>query len=180
MLFLKGYERKRPMPDKPSLFELLGCNEESPYLGYISYCIYKEEKLDHINNLKANGYEGEALALEIEKFQEAATTRSQQKAYRILAIEKLKEFSDELLADKTHEIEDTYKKQFAKTSSWWKSVFASVIGSFLFTLLTALIIFIIWAQQVDKAAILESVFGVEVVEKSASSTPDGPSLNIQE
>lgn len=137
--------------------------KENDIIGIVAYSIYKKNKTEYLKS-KQESMNLEYLSdSDLEEFNRMSNTDSQIEGYKNEAKRILSEYSNILLSEKLHEIDNHYRKTTYTT--FFSGVLQNFISSILFTLFLGLIAFILWSSQVGFEEVFEKVFKVEIVDK---------------
>lgn len=160
---------------------------EFDILGHIAYAIYKQQKIAHIREFKADE-DRQPTDSELIPFNKFSSSQASIDGYRIKAERILQSFTDNVLEDTIIEVENDCKKNQSeilkeiitpiappsKGKLFWNGVFQSIVGAFMFSLIIAG--FVIINQTRDKGieSVIENTFDVKIEkgDANANSTPN--------
>ncbi|MDY0142843.1 MAG: hypothetical protein RBR97_13215 [Bacteroidales bacterium] len=155
---------------------------EYDILGHIAYSIYKQQKIDHIEDFKKeNGKEPSDQ--ELIPFNKFTLSKTSIEGYRIQAERILQSFTDNILEETIIEVENDCKKNQSellneiikpikppsKGRFFWNGVLQSIIGAFMFSAIIA--VFVIINQTRDKGieSVIENTFDIRLVKPSPTN-----------
>lgn len=124
-------------------------SQDDDFVGLVAYSIYKKEKIAHVKAFQEkHGRDPEPT--ELENFHSSARNRIDQ--YKELAEHRVANFGEIIYSEKLESLETQYdlriKEEIAKISpSWWKGVFQSIVGSFIYTISIGLVVMAILCAQ---------------------------------
>ena len=129
---------------------------EEDMIGHIAYSLYKKHKIEYINSKKVEGQE--LTDEDLKPFNDISSVDSAIQNYRIQAELILQDFTNEALEESLTEMQEQailnqtiILKDVVKelTPGFWKNVWIGLVSSFIFSLVLALIAFIIHFQGSD-------------------------------
>jgi len=136
--------------------------DEKDLTGMIAYSLYKRNKIEVIEGKveKSNSSISDA---DLKEFNEFSNTKSQIESYRDKAEKIIVDYSNVLFKNKLDEIENFYKKKAVLKFS--HGVLQSILGSFFYTFLIAILFIILWSTQVGMEEMIEKIFQIDIVRK---------------
>ena len=153
--------------------------DKDDVLGIIAYSLYKRNKIDFINNFKAN-YGGSPSDAEMITFHASSTTESSLEGFRRQAVDLARTFMDSALDEERQELEQEYAEKYylSKVNEEVKSLKPNYLFSFLFGVSQGLVssvlfagligvfAFVFWSSKIGAPKLLGDIFGYEVIEKT--------------
>lgn len=136
--------------------------DETDIVGHIAYSLYKADKIRFINNFKEEK-QREPKENELKSFHNASCLEGSLNGYKLLAIDLLKSFLDNTLAESVHQAETECQEQYksnikevitpllppTKHRQFWNGVWQSVLGAFFFAIILAAFAFVIRFKGTD-------------------------------
>lgn len=149
-------------------------NDENDFIGKIAYSIYKEDKIEFINNFNIKHSKNPDQD-ELKQFHEIASTVNSISRYRLEAEALLQEFLDntltEALAEASEEIKSNQillireEVRKLKPAGFWSGVWQNVMATVVLTGILALILLIINFSYDGFWKTFGNLFGYDVVKK---------------
>jgi hypothetical protein len=130
--------------------------EPNDFVGLCAYSIYKQEKIDYIIKWKEkNGRDPKPY--ELQDFHTQSMNRCEQ--YRMIAVQRVEIFSEEILAEKIADIEEFYKDEAISKSrfAWWNGVWQSLTASVIFSFVIGIILVILIGVKFGFVRIFELI-----------------------
>lgn len=142
--------------------------DNDDFVGMVAYSIYKQQKIEWLNNFKKeNGRT--ATDAELESFIQFSNLASQLESYRDQATNLIDTFLDVVLADKYEEMQEEIRHNAtiaAVKKTFLQSVFENALGGVVATLLTLGAIGIFWVSSQGPERLIR-----EAIQSYASEGP---------
>jgi hypothetical protein len=149
-----------------SIYGLL-VEDQNDFLGILAYSVYKRQKIEfiHVHLAKTGQPPSDA---DLAPFYALSRSETQLQHYRTQALALAEEFVTTAFGEHLETTRETLEQEYkvkleTLKPSFGESVFASVIGSFVFTLLLGLIVFFSWSLTQGPQQVIESIFKVRIV-----------------
>lgn len=151
-------------------------NPKDDLVGFIAYSIFKIREIEFIENYEAkNGKRPTQRAMK--QFRLNASGKQNISSYRREANELLNSFINKAIAKKTDDIRNILPERIivnseSATKLFMYGVWQSVIGSFLFVLLTGILAFFYWSSQRGIGEVVKEIFLIEQSTEKEKLTPN--------
>ncbi len=142
--------------------------------GHVAYALYKRDKLKFCESIDASE-QRPVEARELEIFIRSANLPTRIDAYRTEAEKALRDFAQEVLNGQLVELDHEYQAKLAAelkaARSFWRSVGENLVANLLAIAVTALLLLIIYGTRIGFAPLLGDVFGYDIKERPAQTSP---------
>jgi hypothetical protein len=141
-------------------------DDQDDFFGIIAYSVYKRQKREQVNQYHVDNGRYPTNG-DLSAFYQIAKSPMQQEHFRQQALELMSAFCQQVLDDKTNEIDDEYKNKFNERCEklkphFWFGVWQSVVGSLVFLLAIGVIMLILWGFQSGPQGVVERLFNVKI------------------
>lgn len=150
----------------PSVYSLL-VKDKDDFLGILAYSVYRRQK-QGLTDEPAEDGDGTSLKSKAEAFGELSRSSAQLELYRDQALKLADSFTDALLSESIKAIQKKLETEYhakleATRPSFAQGVWASVVASFVFTLLLGIFVFFTWSLKQGPRQVIENIFDVKII-----------------
>lgn len=122
-------------------------NSDSDIQGIVSYHFYKKQKVEWCKEFKKNN-KRDATNDELKTFHNSFTDEAIS-SLKIKSEKTLTEFAKIIVGKEINVIDTTIDKTLKKSTSFWSNVGINILSSIIYSILIALITFIVWSLDHD-------------------------------
>lgn len=163
------------MPGSNTIYGSL-VESQTDFLGILAYSVYKRQKTELIARLRERTPEGELPEAELRSFYELSRSETQLTHYRAQAAALAEEFAIEVAGQEMDAERERLDREYrlkleSQKPKFWSAVFASVVASFIFTLLLGLLVFFSWSLKQGPKDLIETVFDVKITPHERQTEP---------
>lgn len=157
-------------------------SDETDIFGHIAYALYKGDKVQFIEKLKADGKE--PTEEDLQPFHQISCLDTTLERYRVQASVIMDAFLNEVLKKHKADIERNYIEQQDKRlgevieplkPKFWSGVFQSILGAFFFAIILAAFAFV-YTYSKDDTSIKTGSEAAKVMQNVPSSAAGADSL----
>lgn len=148
-------------------------NDEDDMVGMIAYCFYKQQKIEYIEQfeIKNNRHPTDE---DLSAFHQISNSPSQLKNYRENAFRVAKNYSANVLTEKTKELDDFYanraRDEIRSTKpNFMFGVYQGIVASLFFSIIIGTLAFVSWSSRIGIKDAIGETLNLEIKEKSSSS-----------
>lgn len=135
-------------------------------IGHIAYSLYKSDKIQYIEQFKANNNGKELDESDIKLFNDVSNIDHAVDRYRNTAVAILQNFTSCILDAQVDSMQADYENYLKKVikplkTKWWEAIVQSVIGAFVFAIILAAFAFVVQYKGSDLKVTIEPTTTIE-------------------